>query len=166
MKSNRKLNRPSITGTPGLVGAIALALVVLAQAPQTVAAQDIAGTWELTTMGGQGVQLTSTLTFTMEDDGLKGTIKTDRPPMGRGGAGRGGGVRGGGGIARTTTISDLVVEGSSFSFRVNVRLAQRSVSLTYALTYAGSFEGDEMTGTIEVQGDDGSRSFTGRRLEI
>ena len=155
-------NRSTVSAR-ALVGAIVLALVAFAPTPQAAAAQDIVGTWELTTMGGQAGQLTSTLTLAMEDDALKGKIKTEMPSMARGGGARarGGSVRAGGGRSRTTTISEIHVDGDSFSFVVTTSFGQRSITLTYS----GTVDGDTMSGIIEGMGDGASRSFTGKRTE-
>ena len=125
-----------------------LATAVLTAAPAS--AQNLAGTWEITSETGRGTR-TQTLTLTVDGMTLTGTVSF------RGG-GRGGG--GGGGGPQSIEISDGTIEGSSFTFTVTRNFGGND----FSLVYAGTFEGNTIEGTIEG-GRGGGRPFKGKRAE-
>jgi len=120
--------------------------LMLAGAPAAVQAQDLVGTWELTVENPQG-SASSTLSFTMMDGELKGELRTARR-----------GRAGGDGREMTMAISEIEVEGDSFSFVASMSMGQRSL----AMSYSGTISGDEMEGTIQGPRGD-PRAFTGKR---
>ena len=124
-----------------------LTLVALSVAP--VAAQDLTGSWEISSETQRGAQ-NMTLELVQDGSALTGTVTLTM------GGRRGGG--GGGGGERTIEISDGAVDGMSFSFTYAISFGERSMSQSYS----GVFEGDTMEGTIEG-GRGGGRPFTGER---
>jgi len=125
-----------------------LALVAAFASAEPATAQSLTGTWTLTSEGGRGGTVTQTLTVTQEGSSLTGTMTFT-----------GGGRRGGGGGrgAQPVAISEGSVDGSSFRFTVTLAFQGNSVSQVYA----GTVDGDSMSGTIE--GPFGERPFTGTR---
>jgi hypothetical protein len=134
------MNSPALFAT-------ALTFVALSAAP--VAAQDLTGTWEISSETQRGPQ-NLTLELVQDGSALTGTVTLTM------GGRRGGG--GGGGGERTMEISHGEVDGMSFSFLYTISFGERSISQSYS----GTFEGDAMEGTIEG-GRGGGRPFTGER---
>lgn len=134
------------------------ALVALCMAAGWAApaqAQTLTGSWALEAEGPRGPQ---EITLTLVQDGteLTGTAEMEmRGPPGRGG---GGGGRPGGPGPMTLEVVDGAVDGASFSFLLVLELNGNSIEMTYE----GSVDGDEMTGTTS-SGRGGPRSFTGTR---
>jgi hypothetical protein len=96
----------------------------------------LSGTWALSaTLGGQ--QISSTLTLEQQGSRLSGRISTD-------GFGSG-------------EITDGSVSGNSFRFSTNLDIGGQSMSLSYE----GTFEGNQMTGTVQTPR--GPLPFTGTR---
>jgi len=128
--------------------AAVLTLAALAAAP--VAAQDLSGSWEISTEGRRGPQ---TMMLELVQDGaeLTGTITLTL------GGRRGGGGGGGGGGTETFEITDGTTEGDHFSFDLTLTFGDNS----FEQTFSGTFEGDSMEGTIE--GGRGERPFTAQR---
>jgi len=126
----------------------ALTAVALSTAP--AAAQDLTGTWEVSSQTQRGTQ---TMTLALEQSGSTVTGTITLTPGGRRG-GRGGGEGG----AQTVEILDGTAEGGSFSFNMILSFGDRSI----AQAYSGTFEGDAMEGIIEG-GRGGGRPFTGER---
>ena len=125
----------------------ALTLSALSAAP--VAAQELSGSWEISSEGRRGPQ-TMTFEFAQDGEELTGTVTLSF------GGRRGGG--GGGGGAQTIEIADGTVEGDHFSFNLTLAFGDRSIQQTFS----GSFQGDSMEGTIEG-GRGSGRPFTGQR---
>jgi len=134
-----------------------VAAAALTAAP--VSAQNISGTWQITSEGRRGPQ-TQTLTLLVEGSTLTGSMTFT------GGGRRGGG--GGGGQPQAIEISDGTVDGNSFSFSIVRTRGGDSVTLTYS----GTFEGDTLEGAREGGGRRGGgggggggtpRPFTGTR---
>ena len=134
------MNSPALFAT-------ALTLVALSVAP--VAAQDLTGSWEISSETQRGAQ-NMTLELVQDGSALTGTVTLTM------GGRRGGG--GGGGGERTIEIADGMVDGASFSFNMTITFGDRSINQSYS----GTFEGDSMEGTIEG-GRGGGRPFTGAR---
>ena len=132
--------------------AVLVAAASLVAAP--VAAQDMSGSWEVTSEGRRGPQ-TSTMTIVQADGALTGTMTMT---MGGGRAGRGGGGGGGGRGAMEVEITDGTVSGNTFSFTTVMSFNGNSIERVYS----GTFDGDEMEGTAEG-GRGGGQPFTGKR---
>ena len=130
-----------------LLGVAAVA-TTLAAAP--LAAQDLTGTWEISSQTRRGTQ-TMTLVLSQAGADLGGTVT-----LTMGGGRRGGG--GGGGGAQTIEITDGSVDGDRFSFTMTLTFNGNSMSQNFS----GTFEGDAMEGMIEG-GRGGGRAFTGTR---
>lgn len=111
------------------------------------AAQDLTGTWLLTSQTQRGPQNT-TITLVQDGSELSGTASFSF----------GGRRGGGGGGGQTVDISNGTVDGSSFSFDIVLSFGGNAVTLSYS----GTFEGDTMDGTIEG-GRGGGRPFSGER---
>ena len=129
-----------------VLGGACVALV-LAVAPVT--AQDVSGSWEISSEGRRGPQ---TMTLTLVQDGAELTGTVTLAAGGR----RGG--RGGGGGMQTVELSDGTVDGAAFSFSL-VRSFNGN-SITQA--FSGTIAGDSMEGAIEG-GRGGGQPFAGRR---
>lgn len=96
----------------------------------------LAGTWALSaSLGGQ--PLTSTLTLEQRGSRLSGRISTD--------------------TFGTGEITDGSVNGNSFRFSTNLDLGGQSISLSYD----GTFNGNQMTGTVQTPR--GPLPFSGTR---
>jgi hypothetical protein len=151
------MNRtPSTAGHRGparrhLVVAIALLGGLLIGAP--VLAQDMTGTWELSSETPRGSR-TMTLAVVQDGSELTGTLT-----MTRGGRPGGGGGGRGGGQPMLIEISDGTVEGGDFSFSATIERGGNTMSLKVT----GRFEGDEASGMIE--GGRGGGPFTGKRSD-
>lgn len=106
--------------------------------PQEPPAVNLTGKWELTVNTDQGPQERTAELQMAEDGTLTGTITTSRG---------------------TSSLSSGWVSGTKFNFTILVTAGTRS----FEVTYAGSVEGNKMTGTARV----GRRSaeFTGHRPE-
>lgn len=123
-----------------------LAAAALSAAPAS--AQNLSGTWQVTSEGRRGSQ-TQTLTLTQSGTALTGTISF-----------AGGGARGGGGGApQSIAISNGTVEGATFRFTMAIEISGRG---SFEQVYSGTYEGDFMEGTI-AGGRGGSQPFTGTR---
>jgi hypothetical protein len=131
-----------------LVPLLALAAAVAVARP--LEAQDLSGTWTLSSAGRGGAAVTQTLVLTQQGSTLTGTVQFT------GGGRRGGGGRGGRGT-QPLPISDGSVEGSTFRFTLTIDFQGNSITQRYS----GSVEGDTMEGTLEGQA--GARPFSGRR---
>lgn len=127
---------------------VALAATLGLSSP--VAAQDMTGTWEITSEGRRGAQ-TMTLELVQDGSELTGTITM------RMGGRRGGGGGGGGGM-REIEITDGEIDGASFSFTMAIDMGGNS----FSQHFSGTMDGDEISGTIEG-GRGGGRPFTGKR---
>ena len=96
---------------------------------------ELAGTWALTSEGRQGTNH-SVLTVEQTEDGYTGSIT---------------GRRG------TRELSDLTVDGDSFSFTFMMRAPMGLIELTYS----GTVSGDTLSGSIGAPV--GDRPFSGTR---
>jgi hypothetical protein len=137
--------------------AVGLLLGVLVGAP--VLAQDMTGTWELSSESPRGSR-TMILAVVQDGSELTGTLTMTRGGRrGGGGGGGGGGAAGGrgGGQPMEIQISDGVVEDGDFSFSATMERGGN----TMVLKMTGRFEGDEASGMIE--GGRGGGPFTGKR---
>lgn len=123
----------------------------LSLAASPLLAQTLTGTWEISAEGRRGPQ-TMVLELVQDGTELTGTLT-----MTMGGR-RGGGGGGGAGGSRTVEISDGIVDGKSFGFAMTLEMGGNSMTQSYS----GTFEADEMRGTIEG-GRGGGREFTGSR---
>jgi hypothetical protein len=125
------------------------AIFAVAVAASPAAAQNVAGTWELSVTGGRRGG-TQTMTLVMAQDGgaLTGTLTRT---LGR----RGGG---GGGGPMELKLEDGTVEGNSFSFSVTLIFNDNS----FTQSFSGTVDGDAMEGSIEG-GRGGPQPFTGER---
>jgi len=124
-----------------------LASAAFSAAP--VSAQNLTGTWQVTSEGRRG-SVTQTLTLRQDGNALTGTISF-----------AGGGRRGGGGGAPLAIeISNGTVDGPAFSFTMAIELPGGRGSFEQVFT--GTYEGDFMEGTI-AGGRGGSQPFTGTR---
>lgn len=129
-----------------LAGGMLLAALVASP----ILAQDMSGSWEITSETPRGSQ---TMTLVVEQSGseLTGTLTMTRmggPPGG-----------GGGGGPMEVEISDGTVSGGDFSFSVIMGRGDR----TFTQEFSGQFEGDEMSGMLAGGPRGGERSFTGVR---
>ncbi len=131
---------------PALITAL-LAAAALTAAPAS--AQNLSGTWELTSETGRGTR-TQMLTLVVEGSMLTGTVTFT------GGGRRGGG--GGGGGPQAIEISDGTIDGNSFTFTVTRSFGGNS----FSQVHSGTIDGDTIGGTIEG-GRGGGRPFTGTR---
>jgi hypothetical protein len=114
-------------------------------------AQDLSGTWTLTSEGRGGAPITQTLVLDQAGSTLTGTIQFT------GGGRRGGGGGRGGRGTQPLPISDGTVEGSAFRFALTIDFQGSS----FAQRYAGTISGDTLEGVIE--GEVGSRPVRGTR---
>jgi len=119
-----------------------LAAAAFTAAPAS--AQNLTGTWQITTEGRRGPQ-TLTLTLQQAGNAITGTIT-------------GGGGGGGAGAPPPAAISDGTVTGAAFTFTVTREFNGNSISQKYT----GTYEGDMMQGSIEG-GRGGAQPFTGTR---
>ena len=111
------------------------------------AAQDLTGTWEISTQGGRGGPQTSALVLAQDGETLTGTIMFSL-------GGRGG--RGGG--PQELEVANGTVDGSAFSFTVTLSFQGNSIDLNYS----GTVDGDEMSGTRGGPRG-GGQPFTGQK---
>ena len=111
------------------------------------AAQDLTGTWEISTQGGRGGPQTSTLVLVQDGEALTGTMKFSL-----------GGPGGRGGGAQELEVANGTVEDNSFSFTVPLSVQGNS----FDLNYSGTVDGDEMSGTRGGPRG-GGQPFTGQK---
>ena len=126
---------------------LSITLLLSAALASPVAAQDLTGTWEISTQGGRGGPQTSTLVLAQDGETLTGTMTVS---LG-GGGGRGGGPQ-------ELEVSNGTVDGNSFSFIVTLSFQGNS----FDLNYSGTVDGDEMSGTREGPRG-GGQPFTGEK---
>jgi hypothetical protein len=124
---------------------VVVAVAALTAVP--AAAQDLTGSWQLTSQTQRGPQNT-TITVVQNGSELTGTATFSF----------GGRRGGGGGGGRTIDLSNGTVNGNAFSFDIVLDFGGDSVTLSYS----GTFEGDSMEGTIEGERG-GGRPFSGER---
>jgi hypothetical protein len=127
-----------------------LTTAVLAMESAPVAAQNLAGAWEITRETGRGT-ITQTLTLAVDGSTLTGTLAFT------GGGRRGGG---GGGGPQSFAISNGSVDGNSFTFTVTLSFGGNSIEQVYM----GTITGQTLSGTIQG-GRGGGQPFTGKRPE-
>ena len=111
------------------------------------AAQDLTGTWEISTQGGRGGPQTSTLVLAQDGEALTGTMTFSL-----------GGPGGRGGGSQELEVSTGTVDGNSFSFTVTLSFQGNS----FDLNYSGTVDGDEMSGTRGGPRG-GGQPFTGEK---
>ena len=111
------------------------------------AAQDLTGTWEISTQGGRGGPQTSTLVLAQDGEALTGTMTFSL-----------GGPGGRGGGSQELEVSNGTVDGNSFSFTVTLSFQGNS----FDLNYSGTVDGDEMSGTRGGPRG-GGQPFTGEK---
>ena len=126
---------------------LSITLLLSAALTSPVAAQDLTGTWEISTQGGRGGPQTSTLVLAQDGETLTGTMTFSL-------GGRGG--RGGG--PQELEVSNGTVDGNSFSFIVTLSFQGNS----FDLNYSGTIDGDEMSGTRGGPRG-GGQPFTGEK---
>lgn len=116
-------------------------------------AQGVAGTWDIKyTMETPRGSMERTLVVHLTQDGTSLTGNAEILMMGPPGGG------GGGGETREVEISEGSVDGANFNFTLTFGGAQR----TFAITYAGTVDGDTMTGKV-TSPRGGDTPFTGTR---
>ena len=111
---------------------LSITLLLSAAIASPGAAQDLAGTWEISTQGGRGGPQTSTLVLAQDGETLTGTMTLSF-----------GGRGGGGGGSQEFEVSNGTVDGNSFSFTVTLSLQGNSIDLNYS----GTVDGIEVSGT-------------------
>ena len=111
------------------------------------AAQDLTGTWEISTQGGRGGPQAMTLVVTQDGQGLTGTLTRTIPSRG----GRGGG-------AMESDVENGMIEGKNFSFQVTLSFQGNS----FTQSFSGAISGVSIKGTIEGPRGQG-RPFNGER---
>ena len=126
---------------------LSITLLLSAALASPVAAQDLTGTWEISTQGGRGGPQTSTLVLAQDGETLTGTLTVSL-------GGRGG--RGGG--PQELEVSNGTMDGNSFSFIVTLSFQGNS----FDLNYSGTVDGDEMSGTRGGPRG-GGQPFTGQK---
>lgn len=126
---------------------LTLALTAAAINAAPAAAQNLTGTWQITSEGRRG-SVTRTLVLRQDGTTVTGTMSF----------GGGGGPRGGGGPP-DVEISDGTVDGATFKFTVTMDFGGRG---SIQQVYSGHYEADFMEGTIEG-GRGGSQPFMGTR---
>jgi hypothetical protein len=124
---------------------LVLAAAAIGAAPAT--AQNLTGTWQITSEGRRG-SVTRTLVLRQDGNALTGTISF----------GGGGGPRGGGG-PQSVDIANGTVDGADFHFTVTTDFGGRG---SIEQVFNGHYESDFMEGTIEG-GRGGSQPFMGTR---
>jgi len=134
-----------------------MVLLLAALSAASASAQSLTGTWELRTEGGRGGFLTQTLTLTQDGTTLTGVIAVTGGGL-PGGRTGGGGGRAGAALAGTIGITEGTVEGNAFRFSTVIEFNGNTITQVYA----GTFDGDTMTGSMQgARG--GARTFTGTR---
>lgn len=127
---------------------VTMLLTAAAFSAAPVSAQNLSGTWQVTSEGGRG-SVSQTLVLQQEGSMLTGTVSF--APGGRRG--------GGGGAPQAVEISNGTVDGASFSFTVTLEFGGRG---SVEQRFSGTYEGDFMEGNIEG-GRGGARPFMGTR---
>jgi hypothetical protein len=127
---------------------LSITLLLSAAIASPGAAQDLPGTWEISTQGGRGGPQTSTLVLAQDGETLTGTMTFSL-----------GGRGGGGGGPQEFEVSNGTVDGNSFSFIVTLSFQGNSIDLNYS----GTVDGDEMSGTRGGPRG-GGQPFTGKKL--
>ncbi|MBH15708.1 MAG: hypothetical protein CME30_00300 [Gemmatimonadetes bacterium] len=121
-------------------------------------AQDLTGTWEISTQGGRVGPQTMTLVVIQEGQDLTGTLT--RTVSGRGQ-----------GRAVESDVENGVIEGKSFSFRVSQStegmppaMRDRIGGNSFSQSFSGTIDGGSMEGTIMgIRGQ--GRPFSGQRKD-
>lgn len=127
---------------------LTLLLAAAAFSAAPASAQNLSGTWQVTSEGRRG-SVTQTLILRQEGSTVTGTVSFT-----------GGGPRGGGGGApQAVEISNGTVEGASFTFTVSLEFGGRG---SFEQVFSGTYEGDFMEGNI-AGGRGGARPFMGTR---
>ena len=135
---------------------ILYALVLSVAVTSPTVAQDLTGTWEISTQGGRIGPQTMTLVVIQEGQGFTGTLT--RTVSGRG--------------QSRTVSSDVergVIEGDVFSFRVlqstegmPPAMRDRIGGDSFSQSFSGTFDGGSIEGTIMgIRGQ--GRPFSGER---
>ena len=125
---------------------LSITLLLSAAIVSPGAAQDLAGTWEISSQGGRGGPQTSTLVLAQDGETLTGTMTLSL------------GGRGGGAGPQELEVSNGTVDGNSFSFTVTLSFQGNSIDLNYS----GTIDGDEMSGT-RAGPRGGGQPFTGEK---
>jgi len=125
---------------------LSITLLLLVTIASPGVAQDLTGTWEISTQGGRGGEQTMTLVVIQDGPGLTGTLTRTL-----GGRGRGGG-------AIESDVENGTVEGKNFSFQVTLSFGGNS----FTQSFSGGIDGGSMKGTIEGGRGQG-RPFSGER---
>jgi hypothetical protein len=125
---------------------LSITLLLSAAIVSPGAAQDLAGTWEISSQGGRGGPQTSTLVLAQDGETLTGTMTFSL------------GGRGGGAGPQELEVSNGTVDGNSFSFTVTLSFQGNSIDLNYS----GTIDGDEMSGT-RAGPRGGGQPFTGEK---
>ncbi|MCH2474772.1 MAG: hypothetical protein MK243_02530 [Gemmatimonadetes bacterium] len=126
---------------------LSITLLLSAAIASPGAAQDLTGTWEISTQGGRGGPQTMTLVVIQDGQGLTGTLTRTLPSRG----GRGGG-------AMESDVENGMIEGKNFSFQVTLSFGGNS----FTQSFSGAIDGGSMEGTIEGGRGQG-RPFSGER---
>ena len=124
---------------------IPVLLTAVAMSSASASAQNLSGTWQLSSESPRGTQ-TQTLTLVVEGATLAGTVTLAA------------GGRGGGGGLETIEISDATIDGNSFAFTIT----RSGRGGSFEVGYSGTIDGDTISGTIGG-GRGGPLPFTGTR---
>jgi len=111
------------------------------------AAQDLTGTWEISTQGGRGGPQSMTLVVIQDGQGFTGTLTRTIPSRG----GRGGG-------RMESDVENGMIEDKNFSFQVTLNFQGNS----FTQNFSGEINGSSIKGTIEGPRGQG-RPFSGER---
>lgn len=131
------------------IAAAAFAGAALFCTPAMAHASDVLGKWDLVADTQMG-QMKSTMTVSEGDGGYQVVIE-DAPMEGA--------PAGGPEMQMESSISDVVVEGSEFSFTRQLKSPQ----FTMDLAYSGSVEGDSLSG--KAGSDFGDSTISGTRAK-
>ena len=126
---------------------LSITLLLSAAIASPGAAQDLTGTWEISTQGGRGGPQTSTLVLAQDGEALTGTMTFSL-----------GGPGGRGGGSQELEVSNGTVDSNSFSFTVTLSFQGNS----FDLSYSGTVDGNEMAGTRGGPRG-GGQPFTGEK---
>ncbi len=127
---------------------VLLTTAVLTMDAVPVAAQNLAGVWEITRETGRGT-IVQTLTLAVEGSTVTGTMEMSF----------GGGGGGGGGGPQSFPVSDGTVNGNQFSFTVTLSFGGNEIPQMFS----GTIDGETLMGTI--RGGRGDQPFTATRPE-
>lgn len=134
---------------------LSITLLLLLALSSPGAAQDLTGTWEISTQGGI-VPQTMTLVVIQDGQDLTGTLT--RTASGRGRSG-----------TFESDVEDGVIEGKSFSFRVTLSsegmpqaMRDRIRGNSFSQSFSGIIDGGSIEGTIMGMRGQG-RPFIGER---